>query len=123
MLEPCSCRAGRSCRAPADVARPASDRAEQRVVQRGDADQAGARVGADHRAHLRHELGRPAVDRLAALGQPLRLVGGLDVLDEEAVLALLAQRAEVVDQALERAAARCARARSGRSPTRSRGSA
>src|SRR4051812_43598472 len=83
---------------------PGSDRAEDLPPQRGHAEQPGARMGADHRPHLGHELRRPAEHLLAAPRHLLRLVERLDVLDEEDVVAVLAQRGEVVDQSLEGAA-------------------
>ena len=78
---------------PRTAAPAASDGAEQRLAQRGDADQPGSRVRADDRADLRDELGRAAVDlaRRAAASRSA-CFGRLDVLDEEAVVAVLAQR-------------------------------
>ena len=89
--------------APAAAARQTGPSSASR--QRRHADQPGAGVGADHGPDLRDELGRrgrrsPRRARASFSAWSARL----DVLDEEAVVAVLAQRAQVVDQALERAA-------------------
>src|SRR3954470_23001250 len=81
-----------------------SHRAQELRAQAGDAEHAGADVGADDRPDLREQLRVAPVDVAAALGQALGLVGRLDVLDREPVAAVLAPPLEVGDQALERAA-------------------
>ena len=94
-------------------------RAEQVRAQAGDAEDARADVGADHRADLRDQLRVAPVDLAAALGQALGLGARLDVLDGEPVAAVLAALLEVRDEPLERARPRCARARRAASRPRS----
>src|SRR3954464_6611463 len=66
------------------------ERAEQLGVQAGDAEDARARVGADHRPDLRDQLRVAAEDRAPALRQALGLRERLHVLDGEGVAAVLA---------------------------------
>src|SRR5918995_593461 len=106
---PCSCVSGRGAVIAALFATggttpPGLQRADELAAQRGDADQPRAGVGADDGTHLRDDVRRPAVDRLPPPGELLRLLGRLDVLDVEAVRTVVAQRLEVVDHPLERAA-------------------
>src|SRR5258705_10276948 len=69
-----------------------------------DPDQPGADVRADHRSDLAYEQGVAAEDLPPALHERLRLVRGLDVLDDPGVVAAVVARAQEVDHSLERAA-------------------
>src|SRR3954470_24883000 len=59
--------------------------AQKRRRDPAAADQSGPDVRADHGPHLRHEEGLGAEDLAPALGEPLGLVGRLDVLDDPGV--------------------------------------
>src|SRR5215217_6878857 len=80
--------------------------AEQRAAQTRYADQPRTDVRADHRPDLRDDLRVAAEDRSSALGDALRHVVRLDVLDEEEVGARVAVGLQELDHALERAARR-----------------
>src|SRR5690606_38697965 len=72
---------------------------------RADAEQAGAGVGADHRADLRGERRLAAEDLVAVFDQPVRGLLVLDVLDDPGVGPRLVALARVVAQPLDRARA------------------
>src|SRR5258705_7329915 len=78
--------------------------AEQGPGEPADPDQPGADVRADHRSDLAYEQGVAAEDPPPALHERLRLVRGLDVLDDPGVVAAVVARAQEVDHPLERAA-------------------
>src|SRR6476620_2023522 len=78
-----------------------SEGAEQVRAQAGDAEDARADVRADDRADLGDQLRVAPEDLATALGQALGLALRLDVLDGEAVTAVLAPRLEVRDEPLE----------------------
>src|SRR5207302_6579190 len=86
----------------AAAAAAAARSAEHRARHGVPADQAGARVGADHRAHLRGEHRIRAEDLAAALDQALRLPRCLDVLHDPRVRTAVVHLLRVADHALER---------------------
>src|SRR4029077_1471752 len=77
---------------------------EQRLRDSGDAEQAGADVGADDGADLRHQLRFGAEDLAPALDELLCLLGRLDVLDGPRSGAVGLALVHVADHPLERAA-------------------
>src|SRR5262245_42640665 len=93
--------AGRSRSAVAGATKPARLELDQGTRHASDPEQAGADVGADHRANLRGEYGVGAEDLLPLGDQPLGGLRVLDVLDDPGVGAGLVPLARVADHPFE----------------------